>query len=308
MEHLEHLHLHTDDGRTLAARAYRPLEGATVQRAVIVAPGGGFMFLSWQHEGTQVCEWLTSIGVTAVLLKYRTPTRDEPEHFTLPVQDAQRSLGIVRHRAAEWGIDPQKIGMVGFSAGGGLVLRLAGGAQAAAAVAAFTGELALIWVGVAPLGMLGVAAEMTKGLAVTRLYIGLASGVAISYIENQGPPPIDLIAVVHDNGEAAGKNLPSFAADYFEARVSELSKNTIILTKQMIRNAFPNYNRVQIKKLQVVASKTTTAATQTVVRQASMTQRAFSVVGYLMAGWQTVESAQKLGTRLDPNLIEEIFY
>lgn len=88
--------------------------------AVIVAPGGGFMFLSWQHEGTQVCEWLNSLGVTAVLLKYRTPTRDEPEHFTLPVQDAQRALGIVRHRAAEWGIDPGRVGILGFSAGANL--------------------------------------------------------------------------------------------------------------------------------------------------------------------------------------------
>lgn len=88
--------------------------------AVIVAPGGGFMFLSWQHEGTQVCEWLHSIGVTAVLLKYRTPTRDEPEHFTLPVQDAQRAMGIVRHRAAEWGIDPRRVGILGFSAGANL--------------------------------------------------------------------------------------------------------------------------------------------------------------------------------------------
>jgi acetyl esterase/lipase len=88
--------------------------------AVIVAPGGGFMFLSWQHEGTQVCEWLNSIGVTAVLLKYRTPTRDEPEHFTLPVQDAQRALGIVRHRAEEWDIDPARVGILGFSAGANL--------------------------------------------------------------------------------------------------------------------------------------------------------------------------------------------
>ena len=53
--------------------------------SVIVAPGGGFMFLSYAHEGTQVCEWLNSLGVTAVLLKYRTPTRDEAEMFTLPV-------------------------------------------------------------------------------------------------------------------------------------------------------------------------------------------------------------------------------
>ena len=85
--------------------------------AVIVAPGGGFMFLSWAFEGTQVCDWLTSQGITAVLLKYRTPTRDEKEMFTLPVQDAERALGLVRHHAAEWGIDPGRVGLIGFSAG-----------------------------------------------------------------------------------------------------------------------------------------------------------------------------------------------
>ena len=88
--------------------------------AVIVAPGGGFMFLSYSFEGTQVCEWLNSVGVTAVLLKYRTPTRDEKEPFALPVQDAQRALRIVRHRAGEWGIDSKRVGLLGFSAGANL--------------------------------------------------------------------------------------------------------------------------------------------------------------------------------------------
>jgi oxalate decarboxylase/phosphoglucose isomerase-like protein (cupin superfamily) len=88
--------------------------------AVIVAPGGGYMFLSYQHEGTQVCDWLNSLGITAVLLKYRTPTRDEPEHFTLPVQDSHRAMGILRHRAHEWQIDPQRVGILGFSAGANL--------------------------------------------------------------------------------------------------------------------------------------------------------------------------------------------
>ena len=88
--------------------------------SVIVAPGGGFMFLSYAHEGTQVCEWLNSLGVTAVLLKYRTPTRDEKEMFELPVQDAQRALGLVRQHAAEWRLDPQRVGLLGFSAGANL--------------------------------------------------------------------------------------------------------------------------------------------------------------------------------------------
>ncbi len=97
---------------------YRPAQpnGA----AVIVAPGGGYMFLSYAHEGTQVCEWLNTLGVTAVLLKYRTPTRDEPELFTLPVQDAQRALGLVRRHATEWQVDPRRVGLLGFSAGANL--------------------------------------------------------------------------------------------------------------------------------------------------------------------------------------------
>ena len=94
--------------------------GTADSPAVIVAPGGGFMFLSYEHEGTQVCEWLNSLGITAALLKYRTPTRDEPEHFTLPVQDAQRAMGMLRHRAREWQIDPQRVGILGFSAGANL--------------------------------------------------------------------------------------------------------------------------------------------------------------------------------------------
>ena len=88
--------------------------------AVIVAPGGGFMFLSWEHEGTQVCTWLNTLGITAILLEYRTPTRDEPEMFSLPVEDAQRAMGLCRHHASDWGIDPARVGILGFSAGDNL--------------------------------------------------------------------------------------------------------------------------------------------------------------------------------------------
>jgi acetyl esterase/lipase len=97
---------------------YRPEKPSGA--SVIVAPGGGFMFLSYAHEGTQVCEWLNTLGVTAVLLKYRTPTRDEAEPFALPVEDAQRALGLVRHHATEWGLDPKRVGLLGFSAGANL--------------------------------------------------------------------------------------------------------------------------------------------------------------------------------------------
>ncbi len=88
---------------------------------VIVAPGGGYMFMSYQTEGSQVCEWLNTVGVTGVLLKYRVPTRDEKEPFAMPVEDARKAMQLVRRRAAEWEIDPKRVGLLGFSAGGNLL-------------------------------------------------------------------------------------------------------------------------------------------------------------------------------------------
>ncbi|MCX6920611.1 MAG: alpha/beta hydrolase [Verrucomicrobia bacterium] len=89
--------------------------------AVIVCPGGGYWFLSTNNEGTGVCEWLNSIGVTGILLRYRTPTSDETLPYNYPVQDLQRSLGLVRAHAKTWYIDPKRVGVIGFSAGGNLV-------------------------------------------------------------------------------------------------------------------------------------------------------------------------------------------
>ena len=89
--------------------------------AVIVCPGGGYWFLSTNNEGTGVCSWLNSIGVTAVLLRYRTPTSDETVRHQYPLQDLQRAMGIVRGRSKEWGVDPKRVGVIGFSAGANLV-------------------------------------------------------------------------------------------------------------------------------------------------------------------------------------------
>ncbi|WP_321473976.1 alpha/beta hydrolase [uncultured Paludibaculum sp.] len=88
--------------------------------AVVVFPGGGYNILAMDLEGTEVCEWLNSIGVTGVLLKYRVPARQGGPRWAAPLQDAQRAIGIVRSRAAELQIDPKKIGVLGFSAGGHL--------------------------------------------------------------------------------------------------------------------------------------------------------------------------------------------
>lgn len=96
-------------------------KAAATGTAVVVAPGGGYSILAIGHEGTEVATWLNSIGVTAVVLKYRVPRREKqtPENLA-PLQDAQRAVGLVRSKAAEWGIDPHRIGMLGFSAGGHL--------------------------------------------------------------------------------------------------------------------------------------------------------------------------------------------
>src|SRR5206468_2580703 len=97
--------------------------------AVLVCPGGAYHILAMDLEGTEVCDWLNSIGVTGVLLKYRVPKRSGLEKHTAALQDAQRALGLVRHRASEWGIDPARIGVLGFSAGGHLSAALCSSAS-----------------------------------------------------------------------------------------------------------------------------------------------------------------------------------
>jgi acetyl esterase/lipase len=87
---------------------------------VMVCPGGGYHILALDLEGTEVCEWLNANGINAALLKYRVPVRKDQERFAPPLQDAQRALGILRERAAEWNVQPDRIGVLGFSAGGHL--------------------------------------------------------------------------------------------------------------------------------------------------------------------------------------------
>jgi acetyl esterase/lipase len=99
---------------------YRPGASADTGAAVVVCPGGGYHILAWDLEGTEVCRWLNSIGVTGVLLKYRVPRRKGRPAHGAPLQDAQRALRLVRARAKEWGIDPGRVGILGFSAGGHL--------------------------------------------------------------------------------------------------------------------------------------------------------------------------------------------
>lgn len=86
--------------------------------SVVICPGGGFSILAWDLEGTEVAEWLNSIGVSAYVLKYRVPTRSQEKRWLAPAQDCQRAISIVRHNAKGWNLNPDRIGVLGFSAGG----------------------------------------------------------------------------------------------------------------------------------------------------------------------------------------------
>jgi acetyl esterase/lipase len=96
--------------------------------AMIICPGGGYHNLFWELEGTEVAAWLNSQGMTGMILKYRVPRRPgdpKGEPPLGPLLDAQRAVSLVRSRAADWGIDPKRIGIVGFSAGGHLAVATA---------------------------------------------------------------------------------------------------------------------------------------------------------------------------------------
>lgn len=109
-------------------------KGKNTGAAVVVFPGGGFQILAIDLEGTEICDWLTSNGITCVLLKYRVPSLPYDWHCdcrphnhaisTQSLEDAQRTMGLVRLHAKEWHIDPHRIGVIGFSAGGYLVAEI----------------------------------------------------------------------------------------------------------------------------------------------------------------------------------------
>ncbi len=102
---------------------YTP-KGKNTGAAVVVFPGGGYHILAIDLEGTEVCDWLNSAGITCVLVKYTVPNSGPYPKSSAALQDAQRALGMVRAHAAEWHIDPHRIGVLGFSAGAHLAAAL----------------------------------------------------------------------------------------------------------------------------------------------------------------------------------------
>src|SRR6185503_15031042 len=108
---------------------YRPAREKDTGAAMLICPGGGYHNLFWQLEAEEVAACCNSIGVTGILLKYRVPRRPDDVKGEYParrpLQDAQRAVSLVRSKAKEWGIDPKRIGIVGFSAGGHLAMATA---------------------------------------------------------------------------------------------------------------------------------------------------------------------------------------
>lgn len=102
---------------------YRPA-GKNTGAAVVVFPGGAYRILAIDLEGTEVCDWLNSAGITCVLVKYRVPDSGPYPKSSAALQDAQRAVGMVRSHAGEWHIDPHRIGVLGFSAGAHLAAAL----------------------------------------------------------------------------------------------------------------------------------------------------------------------------------------
>jgi acetyl esterase/lipase len=102
---------------------YQPA-GKNTGAAIVVFPGGSYRILAIDLEGTEICDWLNSAGITCILLKYRVPDSGPYPKSSAALQDAQRVMGIVRAHAAEWQIDPHRIGVLGFSAGAHLAAAL----------------------------------------------------------------------------------------------------------------------------------------------------------------------------------------
>ncbi|MCU1322291.1 MAG: Xylanase [Acidobacteriaceae bacterium] len=111
-------HLTNIAAPTLAV--FPPPTATNTGAAVVVLPGGGYRILAYDLEGTEVCTWLNSIGVTCLLAQYRVPYKDHFPQNAADLEDVQQAMRLTRAHAAEWHIDPNRIGVLGFSAGGHL--------------------------------------------------------------------------------------------------------------------------------------------------------------------------------------------
>jgi acetyl esterase/lipase len=116
--------LHVTNVSQPSLTVYAPPVGKNAGAAALVFPGGSYLRLSYTTEGTDICDWLNSIGMTCVLVKYRVPEDGRYPANVEDLEDAQQAMRMTRAHAAEWGIDPHKVGVIGFSAGAHLAVVL----------------------------------------------------------------------------------------------------------------------------------------------------------------------------------------
>jgi len=104
---------------------FLPVKRNATGKAVLICPGGGYGVLAYDWEGTEIAKWLNSMGIAGVVLKYRLPSADfQPEPHKAPLQDAKKAMQLIRQHADQWQIEPEKVGVMGFSAGGHLASTL----------------------------------------------------------------------------------------------------------------------------------------------------------------------------------------
>lgn len=168
---------------------YRPAKPSPAGAAVLVCPGGGYNILAIEHEGTQVCEWLNSLGHTAALLKYRVPRRDPDRPYEQPLADARRAMKLLRERAADWGFRADRVGVLGFSAGGNLSVMLALNPAGAEDMAAVRPDFLI------PVYPAYLTTEKTGG------------ALAPEIVVDEKAPPVCLIHADNDRITAAGSAL-----------------------------------------------------------------------------------------------------
>lgn len=108
-----------------AIEIYLPSKAYNTGKAVLICPGGGYGILAWDKEGTDIAKWLNGKGIAGIVLKYRLPEDESNVHPELsPLMDAQRAMELIRNNAQNWNIDPNQVGIMGFSAGGHLASTL----------------------------------------------------------------------------------------------------------------------------------------------------------------------------------------
>lgn len=190
-----------------------PPQGKNTGAAIMVFPGGGYQILAIDLEGTEVCDWVTAQGVTCILLKYRVPqswrTRDwkrqQAPAVQLALQDAQRAMGLIRQRAAALAIDPHKIGVIGFSAGGHLVAAISNaGLRSYAPVDAADRESA--------------RPDFAIALYPGHLWSGRGSGLSSWNAISRNAPPTFLVHSIDDPVDNV-HNSTAYAAMLREAKV-----------------------------------------------------------------------------------------